>query len=186
MGTWTAKLVGECEENEIPIPLRWHARVLSTARKSLFWRTRTGRDEDAKAAQRKRIGSGLRMSCDPTSAAREIRSARLRVAAKMSGLSVRDDVLDSTGAPLQLTPTETKLLGVLQQAPGVFLSRGALLRAVWGYYEDTRTRTLDTHVSNLREKLGDEGRHIKTVLGYGYVWVGDILSLRIRSLAKLR
>jgi len=102
----------------------------------------------------------------------------------MSDQSVRDEVLLLTGPAGRLTPTETRLLRILQQSPDICLSRGALLRTVWGYCEDTHTRTLDTHISHLREKLGDEGRHIRTVLGYGYVWIRDILG--VRSLANVR
>ncbi len=77
-------------------------------------------------------------------------------------------------AHVPLTRTEAKLLGTLQQYPGTCLSRAFLLRTVWGYRHDTRTRTLDVYIRRLREKLGHEGLlHIKTVMGYGYLWMHE-------------
>jgi DNA-binding response OmpR family regulator len=72
---------------------------------------------------------------------------------------------------LQLTKKETRLLEVLTSNPGVCLSRGYLLRTVWGYKEGVRTRTVDVHIQRLRKKLGPQGEeHIKTIFRSGYVW----------------
>lgn len=71
---------------------------------------------------------------------------------------------------LGLTKKEHELLELLEQNPGRCFSRGFLLRQVWGYSEQTRTRTVDVHVSRLRKKL--EGKRqvaIHTVVGQGYV-----------------
>ena len=70
----------------------------------------------------------------------------------------------------QLTRKEQELLDLLEQHPGRCFSRGYLLRRIWGYSDDARTRTVDVHVSRLRKKL--EGRHeiaIHTVVRHGYV-----------------
>lgn len=72
------------------------------------------------------------------------------------------------GAPLDLTTTEYKFLASLLENPDAVHTRADLLRDVWGYSADTATRTLDTHVKRLREKLGDDGACIVTVRGTGF------------------
>lgn len=72
------------------------------------------------------------------------------------------------GLPVDLTTTEFKLLAMLMENDQAVHTRTELLREVWGYSDDVATRTLDTHVKRLREKLGDAGRHIITVRGTGY------------------
>jgi two-component system phosphate regulon response regulator PhoB len=72
------------------------------------------------------------------------------------------------GQQLDLTTTEFKFLAVLMESPDAVHTRADLLRDVWGYSADTATRTLDTHVKRLREKLGDDGSCIVTVRGTGY------------------
>ena len=62
-----------------------------------------------------------------------------------------------------LTTTEFKLLLTLAERPGRLQSRELLLRDVWGYNYAGDTRTVDTHVTRLRTKLGDAGGMIKTV-----------------------
>jgi two-component system, OmpR family, phosphate regulon response regulator PhoB len=69
-----------------------------------------------------------------------------------------------------LTSLEFKLLAALMENPGQVHERGFLLQAVWGYQDDTNTRTLDTHVKRLREKLGELGHHLATARGLGYFW----------------
>ena len=71
-------------------------------------------------------------------------------------------------APVDLTTTEFKLLATLMENDKAVHTRSELLREVWGYSDEVATRTLDTHVKRLREKLGDAGRHIATVRGTGY------------------
>jgi len=71
-------------------------------------------------------------------------------------------------APVDLTTTEFKLLATLMENDKAVHTRSELLREVWGYSDEVATRTLDTHVKRLREKLGDAGRHIVTVRGTGY------------------
>lgn len=69
-----------------------------------------------------------------------------------------------------LTSIEFKLLAAFMENPDVIHERGELLQGVWGYQDDTATRTLDTHIKRLREKLGSHGDRIVTVRGQGYGW----------------
>lgn len=69
---------------------------------------------------------------------------------------------------MELTTTEFKLLSLLLESEGETVERATLLRDVWGYTDLVHTRTLDTHVKRLREKLGDAAKHIQTVRGSGY------------------
>ena len=71
--------------------------------------------------------------------------------------------------PLQLTSTEFKLLLYLCQRAGQPQDRNDLLKVVWGYNDDVHSRTLDTHMKRLRQKLGDEASFIETVRGIGYL-----------------
>lgn len=70
--------------------------------------------------------------------------------------------------PIELTATEFKLLALLAQRRGRVQSRDLLLNDVWGYESSIDTRTVDTHVRRLREKLGPAADCIETVRGFGY------------------
>lgn len=72
------------------------------------------------------------------------------------------------GQNVELTATEFKLLNLLMERKGRVQSRDMLLINVWNYDTDTETRTIDTHVRRLREKLGDQASIIETVRGVGY------------------
>ncbi|BEL05948.1 response regulator transcription factor [Actinoplanes sichuanensis] len=73
------------------------------------------------------------------------------------------------GTVLELTPTEWGLLAVLAATPGRVFSRYELVNRVRGYEFTGYERTIDSHVRNLRRKLGDPGSEIvQTVLGVGY------------------
>ena len=75
------------------------------------------------------------------------------------------------GRPVRLSAQEFKLLVHLARHPGVVLSRDELLDAVWGYQATPETRTVDVHVSWLRQKLEPDPhnpRYIVTVYGLGY------------------
>jgi DNA-binding response OmpR family regulator len=54
------------------------------------------------------------------------------------------------------------------RARGNVLTRDTLMDRVWGYHSEATSRTLDTHVRRLREKLGSEGNLVETVRGVGY------------------
>ena len=73
--------------------------------------------------------------------------------------------------PFDLTATEFKLLTVLAQRAGRVQSRDQLLRDVWEYDSLIDTRTVDTHMRRLREKLGPASKHLDTVRGVGYRFV---------------
>lgn len=72
------------------------------------------------------------------------------------------------GVELSFTSTEFKLLHILMQRRGRVQSREVLLRDVWGYNFVDDTRTVDTHITRLRTKLGEAGEMIRTVRGFGY------------------
>ena len=67
-----------------------------------------------------------------------------------------------------LTVLEFKLLKHLLQRRGRVQTRDQLLGDVWGYSSEITTRTVDTHIKRLREKLGTVGDYIQTVRGVGY------------------
>lgn len=72
------------------------------------------------------------------------------------------------GQEITLTHKEYELLSFLMVNPGQIFSREQLLNRVWGYDFEGMTRTVDTHIKTLRQKLGDEGRHIVTLIRSGY------------------
>lgn len=72
------------------------------------------------------------------------------------------------GEPVDLTSTEFKLLLYMTERPGTSHDRNDLLRSVWGYSDDVHSRTLDTHMKRLRQKLGEHADMIETVRGVGY------------------
>ena len=69
---------------------------------------------------------------------------------------------------VNLTALEFKLLCQLVDRRGRVQSRDQLLSDVWGYSSDVTTRTVDTHIKRLREKLGDMGKYVQTIRGVGY------------------
>jgi len=71
--------------------------------------------------------------------------------------------------PIDLTNTEFKLLLYLCERPGKPQDRNDLLRTVWGYSDEVHSRTLDTHMKRLRQKLGPHGALIETLRGVGYL-----------------
>ena len=72
------------------------------------------------------------------------------------------------GKQVHLTSIEFKLLQRLMQRRGRVQDRDRLLNEVWGYETVIDTRTVDTHVRRLREKLGKAGDAVETVRGFGY------------------
>jgi two-component system phosphate regulon response regulator PhoB len=72
------------------------------------------------------------------------------------------------GEPIELTPTEFKLLLTLAERRGRVQARAHLLQTVWEAAPDIQTRTVDMHVQRLRAKLGVAGDLIETVRGFGY------------------
>ena len=83
-------------------------------------------------------------------------------------IDVERHQVQAEGQPVELTTTEFKLLLYLSERVGRVLGRELLLQQVWGYNYVGDTRTVDTHVTRLRSKLGPAGEMIKTVRGFGY------------------
>jgi two-component system phosphate regulon response regulator PhoB len=75
------------------------------------------------------------------------------------------------GQRIDLTSTEFKLLSLLIGKAGSIQSREDLLQEVWGYRNTVDTRTVDTHMRRLREKLGDHASCIETIRGEGYRFI---------------
>ena len=75
------------------------------------------------------------------------------------------------GKSVELTNTEFKLLTLLAKRCGRVQSREHLLRDVWEYSATVDTRTVDTHMRRLREKLGSAAKHLETIRGVGYRFV---------------
>jgi DNA-binding winged helix-turn-helix (wHTH) protein len=81
------------------------------------------------------------------------------------------------GDEVALTSLEFRLLVTLVDRPDCVQSRGVLLNDVWALPSNSPTRTVDTHVRRLRDKLGAAGRFIQTVRGVGYRF-SDSASIR--------
>jgi DNA-binding response OmpR family regulator len=99
----------------------------------------------------------------------EIHVGRVRILA-----GSRRVLLDDNEIPL--TTFEYELLLALAKRPGRVLSREQLLDLVHGSAEEAFDRSIDVHISRLRQKLGDDGRHaalVKTVRGIGYMLVAQ-------------
>ncbi|MEM9715698.1 MAG: phosphate regulon transcriptional regulator PhoB [Pseudomonadota bacterium] len=109
--------------------------------------------------------------------------ARVRAVLRRSRPSVSGDVLiyediqldqqqhrvTRNGLPIDLGPTEYRLLLTLMEAPGRVWSRENLLDRVWGRTADVETRTVDVHIGRLRKVLKNGGGDpIRTVRGFGY------------------
>ena len=79
------------------------------------------------------------------------------------------------GRPVKssLTALEMRLLWTLYQRRGRVQSRGTLLDDVWDADPENNTRTVDTHVKRLREKLGAAGDYVETVRGVGYRFAAE-------------
>jgi DNA-binding response OmpR family regulator len=90
-------------------------------------------------------------------------------------VNVRSNEVRRAGAPVELSSKEFALLAYFVAHPAETLSRDRLLDAVWGYENYPNTRTVDTHILHLRQKLEsnpEEPRLFLTVHGSGYKFVG--------------
>lgn len=103
------------------------------------------------------------------------RAADAPPAAEAKRLQVGQIVVDTerheaavAGQPVDLTATEFKLLRLLMERRGRVQTREHLLINVWNYETEIETRTVDTHVRRLREKLAGEADWIETIRGVGY------------------
>ena len=78
------------------------------------------------------------------------------------------------GRRVELTATEFKLLALLVQRAGHVQTRDKLLRDVWEYESQIDTRTVDTHMRRLRDKLGAAAKYLETVRGVGYRFLAEV------------
>ena len=72
------------------------------------------------------------------------------------------------GEKVTLTFKEFEMLKLFMSHPGVVYSRDKLLSEIWGSEYFGESRTVDMHIKTLRQKLGEAGKHIETVIGVGY------------------
>ena len=109
-----------------------------------------------------RVGAILRRAgAAPTTSADSFAIGALRIDRAAMTVNVED-------RPVELTPTEFKLLLTLAERRGRVQGRGHLLETVWEAAPDIQTRTVDMHIQRLRTKLGAAGDMIETVRGFGY------------------
>ena len=99
------------------------------------------------------------------------RSEGVYQAGELSVNEIRREVCVA-GQTVDLTPKEYELLIYFKNNQNIAVSRENILNAVWGYDYFGDLRTVDTHVKKLRAKLGDCGKMIETVRGYGYRFEG--------------
>lgn len=97
----------------------------------------------------------------PPQASRHLAFGRLRVDADAHQVWVDEQ-------EIVLTALEFRLLSTLLERRGRVQTRTTLLEDVWGIHADITTRTVDTHVKRLREKLGAAGDYVETIRGVGY------------------
>jgi two-component system phosphate regulon response regulator PhoB len=110
-----------------------------------------------------RVGAVLRRAQAPpvAGATRTLRGGGITI--DLNALNVAVD-----GTPVDLTPTEYRLLTTLLERRGRVQSRQQLLELAWDIHARIETRTVDMHVQRLRSKLGNAGDFIETVRGFGY------------------
>ena len=100
------------------------------------------------------------------------RSEGVYRAGELSVNEIRREVCVA-GQTVDLTPKEYELLIYFKNNQNIAVSRENILNAVWGYDYFGDLRTVDTHVKKLRAKLGDCGKMIETVRGFGYRFEGE-------------
>ena len=89
---------------------------------------------------------------------------------KIGGIVLKDNEHKVTvnGERISLTFKEYELLKTFMLNQGIVFTRDKLLSLVWGVDHAVESRTVDMHIKTLRQKLGEEGKHIETVIGVGY------------------
>jgi len=108
-----------------------------------------------------RIKALLRRSGENSGGSKNLRIGSLVIDADRHRVTV-----DNT--EIELTTIEYKLLQTLAERCGRVQTREGLLQDVWGYHYAGDTRTVDTHITRLRTKLGSAGAMIRTLRGFGY------------------
>ena len=89
-------------------------------------------------------------------------------------INTKTHIVTSDNTSIILTLKEFELLHELMVNKGIVLTRDNLLEKIWGYDYPGETRTVDVHIRTLRQKLGKNGKSIKTVRGVGYMIGGNI------------
>ena len=87
-------------------------------------------------------------------------------------LSDKEHLVTVNGEKVVLTFKEFEILKLFMSNPGIVFSRDKLLSEVWGIDYLGESRTVDMHIKTLRQKLGDAGSRIETVIGVGYKMEG--------------
>ncbi len=99
-----------------------------------------------------------------------VKATTVRALIKLPDLEIdseKHEVL-ANGKAVELTAKEFALLKYLTENQNKAFSRERLLDAIWGIEVAIETRTVDVHIRRLREKLGQAGKHLKTLRGVGY------------------
>ena len=103
---------------------------------------------------------------------RSVANSQKEITAKIEANGVIIDIdrrqVNYKGKPIDLTATEFDLLLILAKTPGRVFTRNLLMDLVWGQDYYGVDRTVDTHMSRLRRKLGGGGKNLQTVHGIGY------------------
>ena len=103
---------------------------------------------------------------------RSVANSQKEITAKIEANGVIIDIdrrqVNYKGKPIDLTATEFDLLLILAKTPGRVFTRNLLMDLVWGQDYYGVDRTVDTHMSRLRQKLGGGGKNLQTVHGIGY------------------
>lgn len=89
---------------------------------------------------------------------------------KVGNISMNETkhIVIADGTKVTLTLKEFEMLKLFMQNPGRVLSRDRLLSEIWGIDYTGESRTVDVHIKTLRQKLGESGKMIETVIGVGY------------------
>ena len=103
----------------------------------------------------------LKKQTESLESVEEVEFGAIKINLDAHEVSINDDEIN-------LTALEFKLLKHLVQRRGRVQTRDQLLGDVWGYSSEVTTRTVDTHIKRLREKLGSVGDYIQTIRGVGY------------------
>jgi len=161
------------------------ADLLKWTRDNLGWEipvlVLTSRDDEATVVAALQAGADdyvvkppkpLELMARVAALARRVRSGGLPVLRLGAfEIDIQRQRLTLDGEPVVLTQKEFDLSAYLFQSPGKLLSRDHLLNKIWGINADVDTRTVDTHVSRLRKKLGldgSKGWKLVPVYGVGY------------------
>ncbi|KQX68082.1 MULTISPECIES: response regulator transcription factor [unclassified Paenibacillus] len=90
------------------------------------------------------------------------------ISAKGLQIHIPSRALTVDGEPVYLTYTEFQILAYLMQNNGIVITREQLILKIWGYEYEGDDRTVNTHIRNLRSKLGDKSKLITTIIRTGY------------------